>query len=186
MSKASGQYRELMQASYEAHREFKDAWKKLSQKRAKKKGPDVDVARDLFFVAHNRLWDQKLEPLQERFAADPMGSIDEIIDFLETDIPAFRCGYLKEFFLRHIKSLPFDQAQEERLKSAALELCRNAQHRRELRDWARLMTRLADAEFIDDLERIIDGNIESSDAEFVRRILLENRTEFKERVTPPL
>lgn len=180
MSTVNSQYRQLMQASYEAHREFKDAWKRRADKRA----PNVDSAREAFASAHGRLWHQKLEPLQERFATDPIGQIDEIIEFLETDILAFRCGYLKEFFLRHIKQITFNQSQRSRLMEAALKLCSNNDHRRELRDWARLMILLADVEFVEALEKITKEHEESADAEFMLRILLENRSDLKERTTP--
>jgi hypothetical protein len=102
---------------------------------------------------------------------------DKVIDFLETDIPAFRTGYEKEFYLRHLKGVSLSELQRERLREIALRICRNDTFRRELRDWARLMIVLADNRFISNLQEIVESTPwpEHRKARFMLEIILQNR-----------
>jgi hypothetical protein len=157
------QYRKLMNELHNAHQDFKKQWNdwrngKLSHKEKlelKGKEPNsVTLARDKFRKYLSILLDTKLAPLKIKFSQNPVEAIDEVIEFLSVDIPAFRCGYAKEKFLTKLKSAPLTDAQKEKLQQIALDLVTNPQYRRELGDWARLMIKLADKPFLQKLAEI--------------------------------
>jgi hypothetical protein len=81
-------------------------------------------------------------------------SIDSVIDFLEIDIPAFRCGYEKEWYLNKLKSLSLNKDQQDRLKTIALDLVSKSHYRREFQDWCRLMIVHADQPFFARLQEL--------------------------------
>lgn len=150
-------------------------------KSKEKKPSEVDLTRNKFWDELNLLFQTKLDPLRQAFLTDSLAAVDDVIDFLAVDIPAFRCGYEKEWYLRRLKSLPLDEAQKARLKTIALDLARRSDYRREFYDWAKLMIVLADKTFVAELQPLL----ESSD-EFVRKkvermikVILENRKDLK-------
>jgi hypothetical protein len=115
--------------------------------------------------------------------ADPDGAADSVIDFLEIDIPAFRCGYVKEKFLRKLKSVALAEHQQTRLKKVALSLVAQGHYRRELSGWSRLMIVMADEEFIRSLQDVIkslDAG-QARGAERMLRVLIENRPDLQVR-----
>lgn len=173
--------RSLMQELYDAHREFRAKWDKWWNGGGKQPEPEtVKNTRDRFWAALNRLFGERLEPLYSAFASDPVGAADAVIDFLEIDIPAFRCGYVKEKFLRRLKSITLTDSQQARLKRAALGLVSNGAFRREFGDWSRLMIVLADDEFVAAL-RDFTESIEAGTARGAERMLkvvLENRPDL--------
>ena len=75
-------------------------------------------------------------------------AIDEVLNFLEVDAPAFRTGYSKEWYYRKLKKLELNPTQIERLKTIALNRCASPEYRREDSELRRLMIRLADAKFL--------------------------------------
>ncbi|HMB27272.1 MAG TPA: hypothetical protein VKS99_04165, partial [Blastocatellia bacterium] len=83
-----------------------------------------------------------------RFRGGDEQALDEVIDFLATDVPAFRCGYLKAKWLRRLKSTSLTQSQQQRLRRAALSLRADSHYRREIAEWNRLMIKLADKETV--------------------------------------
>jgi hypothetical protein len=178
----ANRFLEPMQNLYVAHRNFKKAWATQHRAKLKDKKPlEVDLTRNKFWDALNLLFQTKLAPLRQTFLTDSISAIDDVIDFLAVDIPAFRCGYEKEWYLRRLKSLPLNEAQKARLKTIALDLARKPDYRREFYDWAKLMIVLADENFIAELQPLL----ESSD-EFVRKkvermmkVILENRKDLK-------
>ena len=175
-------FRELMQNLYIAHQDFKKAWAMQHRSKSKDKKPsEVDLTRNKFCDELNLLFQTKLDPLRQAFLTGSVAAVDDVIDFLAVDIPAFRCGYEKEWYLRRLKSLPLTEAQQERLKTIALDLCRKPDYRREFSDWAKLMITLADETFVDELQSLL----ESSD-EFVRKkvkrmlaVIVQNRKDLK-------
>ena len=170
-----------MQNLYDAHQSFHKAWAKGQTASWKGKEPiEVSSSRDKFWDALNFLFQVKLDPLRHDFLTDSVAAVDDVIDFLAVDIPAFRCGYEKEWYLRRLKSLPLNEAQNQRLKTIALDLCRKPDYRREFSDWAKLMIVLANETFVDELQSLL----ESSD-EFVRKkaermmsVILQNRKDL--------
>jgi hypothetical protein len=83
----------------------------------------VTLARNKFWDDLTRLWDLKLDPLQIKFAENPINTVDEVIEFLSVDILAFRCGYVKEFFLTKLKTLELTDLQQKNLQQIALNFC---------------------------------------------------------------
>lgn len=157
-------------------------WKEMNNCSWGKPEPKtVTISRNKMFEDLNRLWDLKLSPLQIKFAKNPLETVDEIIEFLSVDILAFRCGYLKEFFLTKLKTLELNDVQQEKLKQLALSLCKKPRFRREFGDWARLLIKLADKQFIEQL----NGLSESSDtrikntSQWMRNKIVENRKDLQ-------
>lgn len=146
---------------------------------------EIVAARDRFLLALNLLYSAQLTPLRASFLYDPLSAADNVIDFLEIDIPAFRCGYEKEWYLTKLKSVPLTPGQRDRLKSSALHLLRNPHYRRERRDWGRLMIILADETFIADL-RTLSNSPEHFVQQNSRRMLntvLANRRDLDSQKT---
>ena len=180
---SANRLRELMQNLYDAHREFKKAFQDSIANWKGKEPLEVSSSRDKFWDALILLFGEIIEPLHDAFLADKITVLDDVIDFLAIDIPAFRCGYEKEWYLRRLKSLPLSEAQKARLKTIALDLSRKPDYRREFYDWAKLMIVLADKPFVDELETLL----ESSD-EFVQKkvkrmltVILENRKDLRRK-----
>ena len=179
---SANRFRELMQNLYVTHREFKKEWATWERVGLNGKEPkEVTLTRDKFWDSLNILFGIKIEPLHDAFLADSISAINDVIDFLEIDIPAFRCGYEKEWYLRRLKSLPLNEMQKKRLKTIALDLCRKPDYRREFTDWARLLVMLADDTFIAQLQSLL-----KSPDEFVRKknermlsMIIENRKDLK-------
>jgi len=172
-----------MQDVYDSHRDFH---KELAKGNRWQGGgierSEIVAARDRFHLALNLLYSAKLTPLRDSFLHDPLSAVNHVIDFLEIDIPAFRCGYEKEWYLTKLKSVQLTQQQRDRLKNSALYLLRNPHYRRERRDWARLMIGLADEPFIADL-RTLSNSPEHFVQQNSRRMLntlLANRRDLAE------
>jgi hypothetical protein len=142
-------YTVLMERSLRTHEHFHKLFHQYFSKSGGRENEPAEVteARNTFDKANNELWNNLLDPLQRKFHADPESAIDEVLDFLEVDIPAFRCGYLKEYFLDHIKSVGLTDVQKNRLRSIAVKLCEENTVRREFRRWIKLMIAIADSNF---------------------------------------
>jgi hypothetical protein len=80
--------------------------------------------------------------------------VHAIIDFLEVDVPAFRCGYAKEQHLRKLKTIPLTDEHRARLREYAVGLCRTPHHRREITEAGRLMISVANLSFVNELRAL--------------------------------
>lgn len=175
-------FRELVERLYVAHTEFQRVWKAYSPYCMTTKEPqEVTDARNKSWAALDSLF-EKLEPVERPFLAGDPKSIDTVLEFAEVDIPAFRCGYAKQWFFRKLKSLPLNETQEARLRHLAYNLCRGPNYGREIADMGRLMIRLADKPLIRELQTLA----ESSD-ELVRRksrrmldVILHHRADLRD------
>jgi hypothetical protein len=156
-----------MEKAHLAHQDFRREWNdwqngKLARKVKKQlKGHEpesVTVARNNFFDASNFLFNTKLAPLEIKFRTNPEAAVDEIIEFLSVDIPAFRCGYAKEWFLKKLKAVPLKSSQRQKLREIALDLLSRSAYRRELGAWSRLMIVLADESFIEELRNLSENS----------------------------
>lgn len=78
-----------------------------------------------------------------------------LADFLRMDIPAFRCGYGKEWALRILKRAHLSLEQRQELKAIVLLHVRSPHFRREFSGMARLMIPLADPAFLADLAPLL-------------------------------
>ncbi len=159
-------YRELMRGLHKAHQEFKKEWndwrngklKPAEKKKLKGREPEsVIVARDEFYIALNRLYGTQLEPLEIAFRENPSTVADDVIEFLSVDITAHRCGYAKEWFLTKLKSVELTDTQKLKLQQIALDLCESYSFRREINYWSRLMIKLADQDFVNQLNTLANS-----------------------------
>src|ERR1043165_2465428 len=89
--------------------------------------PQMDRVKQLL----TELFWGELAEVDKAFLTGNPEAVSKVIDFLEVDIPAFRCGYAKEWYLRRLKSLPLSDKHRLRLKSLALSICGSATFRRE-------------------------------------------------------
>jgi hypothetical protein len=96
----------------------------------------------------NFFYETVLGPLADRFLAGDSGAINEVLNFLEVDVPAFRTGYSKEWYYRKLKALKLEPDQIERLREIAVKRCASPEYRREDGELRRLMIRLADIDFL--------------------------------------
>lgn len=147
--------RQLLQDVYDTHVAFhKEIDKGQRWVEKEKERTEIVVARDRFNEALHHLFVAKLTPLRNSFLNDVGSSIDSVIDFLEIDIPAFRCGYEKEWYLNKLKSLFLNRDQQDRLRTIALDLVSKSHYRREFQDWCRLMIVHADQPFLARLQEL--------------------------------
>jgi hypothetical protein len=89
-----------------------------------------------------------LRPLADSFLAGDPAAVDEVLNFLEVDVPAFRTGYSKEWYYRKLKALKLNANQIARLREIAIKRCSSLEYRREDSELRRLMIRLADLSFL--------------------------------------
>jgi hypothetical protein len=152
----------LMRELHKAHRNFQNEWRrwcaseltrKEKQELISHEVESVTIARNMMLAALDKLFDTKIYPLESELRTNPQSAADKIIEFLSVDIPAFRCGYAKEFLLARLKYIELNPAQKQRLRQIALNTCEAYNFRREFRRWCRLMIVLADRDFT---ERLIN------------------------------
>lgn len=151
-------FRKSVERLYTAHAEFKRAWEAYRPYwRTTSEPQEVTDARHKFLAALDALFGM-LEPLEQPFLAGEAKAIDAVLEFAEVDIPAFRCGYAKQWYFRKLKSLPLNKTQESRLRQLAYNLCRGPNYGREIADMGRLMIRLADKPLIRELRVLAEGS----------------------------
>jgi hypothetical protein len=170
-----------MEKLHTAHGELNQALKEWGAVGFANQQPKpVIEKREKFWSAYRRLFDDYLYPLDARFRSGDEQAVNEVIDFLVTDIPAIRCGYLKEKWLRRLKSVPLSQTQRQRLTRAALSLCASPRFRREIAEWNKLMIRLADKETVTALLGLMesDNSFVKSKARHMLHGILQNRNDI--------
>ena len=173
------EYRRLMEGIRDAHAAFKRDW--AERRSAALKGLVADeraasweeiwrangvAYRGAASLAERRdrllgeLFERHLIPLYEKFRQGDADAVNGVIDFLEVDVLAFRCGYVKESYLRELKRVHLDEGHRERLRRYGLNLCGTASHRREIREAGGLMIAMADREMVERLMVLIGGGNE--------------------------
>lgn len=173
--------RKLMQDAYDTNSEFHkeivkgERWQARGVERK-----EIVAARDRSNAAFNLLFSAQLTPMRASFLQEEPSSIDKVIDFLEIDIPVFRCGYEKEWYLGKLKSILLTQEQQGRLKKLALDLVSAPRYRRERRDWSRLMIVLADKPFIASLRTLSNfpEHFIQQNARRMLKMILDNRQDL--------
>lgn len=142
-------YRELLENVRRADLDFKDAYrlaKESGDKNSKRRGkPEAQLEE---FYKHLRILSGLLEDIRRRLADGSPQAVDDLIEYLAVDIPAFRSGYAKERFYRQLKKIPLTQAQIARLRDIALARCASAEYRRDDSELRRVMIQLADLDFL--------------------------------------
>lgn len=169
----------LMQSLYLAQQNFKESWKKQYVNLKKAEPSQVTETRKVFLTALDKLF-IVLWKYEKDFLAGDSAAIDRILDFLEVDIPAHRCGYAKEKFYRRLKSFSLNANQTERIRRLAFKLCASGNYRREFRDLVRLMIKIADENFIEkikELEAKSEGVVKFK-AKLTLETILKNRMEL--------
>jgi hypothetical protein len=161
----------LVKTLYQSHQKFEETWKKHGIGFRKSEPKEITEARNVFNTAFKNLFNE-LKKYQKDFCAGDSNAIDSIINFLEIDIPAFRCGYAKEKYFRKLKLLSLNEKQKERLRNLAFNLCLSDSYRREFRDLVRLMIKIADKQFIERLKMLENESEEI--VKFKTRTMLEN------------
>jgi hypothetical protein len=153
-------YRELLENIQKAHTAHTEAHKKARSSWGTNSKAHEATKKELdALYSHLKLFYQNaLGPLAEPFLAGNSNAIDEVLNFLEVDVPAFRTGYSKEWYYRKLKKLELNPGQIERLRTIALNRCASPEYRREDSELRRLMIRLADAKFLQRVVELPDSN----------------------------
>lgn len=169
----------LVKSLFLAQQNFKETWNKFGVSFKKAEPKEIIEARNIFNKASEDLF-KELEKYEKDFLVGNSQAIDSIINFLEIDIPAFRCGYAKEKFFRKLKSLRLNENQKERLRNLAYNLCLSESYRREFRDLVRLMIKIADTDFIESLKQIEkeSGDIVKFKIKIMLKTILQNREDL--------
>ncbi len=169
----------LVKSLYSADRNFKETLKKFGHGFRKTEPKEITEARNIFRKAFENLFNE-LEKYEKDFLAGDSEAIDSIINFLEIDIPAFRCGYAKEKYFRKLKSLSLNENQKERIYNLAYNLCQSDSYRREFRDLVRLMIKIADADFIQKLKTLEEksDDIVKFKIKIMSETILQNREDL--------
>lgn len=172
------------------HQEFSDVWNRTRTAELLKRNIDPDrgwwyrtaellEANGLAYEAARPQSDSRDEALSILFDALPFEgfrkgepeAIDHMLDFLEVDVPAFRCGYAKQWCYRWLKSLRIDPNQAQRLRQLTLAVCQCSGQRQELRDLARLMIKLADEPFVRALRDLAEKHKNEYTRQKAKRVL---------------
>jgi hypothetical protein len=162
-----------MEQIRDAHTEFKQAWSevrsgelsKIARNKGKPAWEEIWQANGVAYRSTQTLSEQVnrllvslftgyLGPLHEALLKGAPEAIHNVIDFLATDVLAFRCGYIKEGYLRILKSVPLNDEHKNRLREYGLNLCRVPSHRREIKQAGRLLIRIADRAFVERLRAL--------------------------------
>ena len=189
----------LMTAIATSHERFANVWESAKVAELRKRGlsPSDSLALSMeelcqvnhvaYSAAEGEAYerDRLLKKLFDLLPNDPAtasaAGIDTILDFLDVDVPAHRCGYAKAWYYHRLKRVRLSPGQIQRLRNHSLRACSCKGYRPEIRRLARLMVKHADAELIAGLTALANG-----ESEFARRkasrilqIVLNGRTDLR-------
>jgi len=144
-----------MQNVHDADALFKKAFREIGSWKSKDEQA-VAKARKLLdaFKEQFKALDNRLTPLVETIRPGNEHLIDEALEFLAVDVLAFRAGYEKEKCYRRLKHLQLSPTQVEKIKDIALQRCASNECRREDAELRRLVTKIADLEFLEKVTAI--------------------------------
>jgi hypothetical protein len=156
---STARYRELLENIQQAHAAHKKVYAEARSKygTTRKAQEQTQQALEAFNDALKALYGQTLLTVRKRVLAGESSVIDEVLNFIEADVAAFGSGYNKEWYYRKLKRMRISTEQADRLKQIALNRCSNPEHRREDSELRRLMTRIADQDFVDRVRRLPDN-----------------------------
>ncbi|HET9801907.1 MAG TPA: hypothetical protein VFP96_01600 [Candidatus Acidoferrum sp.] len=179
-------YRELLENIREAHAEHKRIWedKKRRTKNNTKAYAAADAANRVLILRLRELYETALTPRRAAFLKGNSQAVDEIISFLGVDVPAFRTGYDKEWYYRKLKKLSLSEEQIATLRRIALARCASNEYRREDSELRRLMIRLADMEFLEEVAAIASKKASRVEGHKRRmlQVVLAGRKDLREAV----
>lgn len=191
----------LMTNIADAHQRFVEVWETAKAEELRRRGlsPDESLA-----LPTEELWqvnnvaytaaasdaaerDRLLRELFGLLPPDPAttdaNGIDAILEFLEVDVLAHRCGYTKAWYYHRLKRVQLTPKQVERLRRHCLDVCSAKGNRPEISKLARLMVRHADAPLITDLSALVKGKSEFArrKARKVLQVILNGRPDLRGR-----
>ncbi len=143
-------FRELLQRIGQSVHERDEHTKRKDRRNATKAGKQLDV----LYGEIGLLLYHHLEPFKQRFIAGDAKAIDEVLDFLAIDLLASGTGYQKQWYYRKLKQLDLTEEQVNCVREIALARCASNEYRREDSELRRLMVRLADAKFMEQVQAI--------------------------------
>lgn len=166
------EYRRLMEQIRHVHQAFKEAWVEARTDTLESLSPNRAASWEQIWRANGiaykaaqpladrrngllgELFEKYLSPLHEDFLGGDPDAVSAVIDFLEVDVPAFQCGYAKEYYLCRLKRVPLTSEHQERLRQYGLRLCSVSVHRREIGEAGRLMIHVANRDLADQLRAL--------------------------------
>ena len=150
-------YRQLLRDAQKADEIHSSAYNAARSKfGTNKKGHEATTLELAARFRDLGLFYEALAPAEKRFLAGDATVCDDIINFLEVDIPVSGSGYKKEKFYRKFKSMKLNREQVVRLKDIAVARCASAEQRREDAELRRLMIKFADSDFLRRIANVPD------------------------------
>lgn len=143
-------YYRLISNAYEAHIDFKQKWQQTFPKYKRKSYEILSKEYDTRLKTLGALFVELDKVLIPFFDGDD-SMIDEIIDFIEIDIPAYRVGYMKESLYYELKKRELTLSQKERLLHYTLNLLSSPYFRRELGKLLKLIKKFTNDDFTNQL-----------------------------------
>jgi len=191
----------LMTNIADAHQRFVEVWETAKAEELRRRGlrPEESLAlpaeelwqvNNVAYTAAARDAAERDRLLRELFGLLPpdpattdANGIDAILEFLEVDVLAHRCGYTKAWYYHRLKRVQLTPKQVERLRRHCLDVCSAKGNRPEISKLARLMVRHADAPLITDLSALVKGKSEFArrKARKVLQVILNGRPDLRGR-----
>jgi hypothetical protein len=125
------------------------SWKSKDEKAVAKTTKLLDT-----FKEHSKCLDVRITPLINTLRPGNEYVIEEVLEFLAVDVLAFRSGYAKEKCYRRLKHVELSLSHVGRIKDIALKRCASNEYRREDSELRRLVTKIADLEFLEKVAEI--------------------------------
>jgi hypothetical protein len=189
----------LMTNIADAHQRFVEVWETAKAEELQRRGlsPDESLAvpteelRQVNHVAYTAAAREAAERdrlLRELFGLLPpdpattdANGIDAILEFLEVDVRAHRCGYTKAWYYHRLKRVQLSAKQIERLRSHCLHVCSAKGNSPEASKLARLMVSHADPQLVANLSSLVNGKSEFArrKASRVLQVILNGRPDLK-------
>lgn len=185
----------------DAHQRFVEVWETAKAEELRRRGlrPEESLAlpaeelwqvNNAAYTAAARDAAERDRLLRELFGLLPpdpattdANGIDAILEFLEVDVLAHRCGYTKAWYYHRLKRVQLTPKQVERLRRHCLDVCSAKGNMPEISKLARLMVRHADARLITDLSALVKGKSEFArrKARKVLQVILNGRPDLRGR-----
>jgi hypothetical protein len=155
------------------------SWKSKDDKAVAKTRKLLDA-----FKEHSKALDVRITPLINTLRAGNEHVIDEILEFLAVDVLAFGCGYAKEKCYRRLKHVELSPSHIGRIKDIALKRCASNEYRRDDAELRRLVSKIADLEFLEKLTAIPahDGSRVAGHKEGMIRAVLDGRKDLRDEL----
>jgi hypothetical protein len=179
-------YRELMQNVHDAHVLSKEAFREIGSWKSKDEKAFANARKLLdTFKEHSKSLDVRITPLINALRPGNEHVVDEVLEFLAVDVLAFGCGYAKEKCYRRLKHVELSSSDIGRIKDIAFRRCASNEYRREDSELRRLVVKIADLEFLEEIAGISAGDSPRV-AEHKKRMIeaiLTGRKDLREAVS---